>query len=356
MSIEVRSTNDLVEEFGIKVLVHGPSGSGKTRLCGTTDDHDRTIIISAERGLLSLRQYDIDAIEVTSIREFREAQRFVEKSDHYRWVILDSVSEIAEVILEDEKRAKEDTRRAYGEMADRVFSIIRSFRNLPVNVVMTAKQGREDDAGSKLYVPLMPGNQLTQNISYMFDEVFALRTNRTSDGEIESALQTQRDQKYEAKDRSGALERFEEPDLAHIYNKIVETAGINEAKTAASDESVAAGQGRGGHFSEQDLSDEPDHGNEENWQEATKRYFTLCEEAGFTDENRYDDVTERLREAMQARHNVDSWVQIPADILHRWCDLLKARPTESADESETSPRFDLAVRVIESVRDSNQAA
>ncbi|MFB6351259.1 MAG: ATP-binding protein, partial [Bradymonadaceae bacterium] len=222
-----------MQEHGIKILVHGPSGSGKTRLCGTTGEDEYTIIISAERGLMSLRDHDIDAIEVTSIQQFREARDYVQRAEKYRWVILDSVSEVAEVILEEEMEQNRDGRAAYGEMADRVLSIIRDFRNLSCNVVMTAKQGREDDQGTKLFVPQLPGRKLTQNVSYMFDEVFAIRVERNSDGTVESRVQTQRDRQYECKDRSGALEFFEEPNLEAIYDKIVEEAGIEEAKPAS---------------------------------------------------------------------------------------------------------------------------
>ena len=40
----------------LKVLVHGPAGAGKTYLASTTGNHRSTLELSAEAGLLSLRE------------------------------------------------------------------------------------------------------------------------------------------------------------------------------------------------------------------------------------------------------------------------------------------------------------
>jgi hypothetical protein len=66
----------------------------------------------------------------------------------------------------------------------------------------------------------MPGNMLKQGVGYFFDEVMALRVEKDADGNPTRWLQTSRDYNYEAKDRSGALEMFESPDLAAIAAKI----------------------------------------------------------------------------------------------------------------------------------------
>lgn len=218
----IKSTQEIVIGHGIKVLVHGPAKAGKTRLCATTGDLAHTLIISAEAGLLSVREYDIPAIEVKSLQELREVYHYLQRGDHaYRWICLDSVSEIAEVVLAAEKGKTRDNRQAYGEMADIMLAVLKKFRDLPYNVVMTAKQGREEDNGRLLYVPMLPGRQLTQNIAYLFDEVFALRVAQKDDGTLVRRLQTSRDTQYEAGDRSGALDMYEPANLKHVHDKIM---------------------------------------------------------------------------------------------------------------------------------------
>lgn len=76
----------------------------------------------------------------------------------------------------------------------------------------------------------MPGSKLAQQIPYMFDEVFALRVEVDEDKQKYRVLQTSRDAKYEAKDRSGLLDEFERPSLRRIKKKIKGEAQKPEEK------------------------------------------------------------------------------------------------------------------------------
>ncbi|MFM2058421.1 MAG: hypothetical protein RLY71_2806 [Pseudomonadota bacterium] len=237
MSIKLTTTAKAAQLNGLKLLVHGPAGAGKTSLCATTDEP--TIIISAEAGLLSLRGHDIPVIEVASIDDVHEAYRFVTESadaQGFRWVCLDSISEIAEVCLAHEKKTNKDPRAAYGSLADQMGQLIRAFRDLPGrNVYFSCKQQRQQDqaTGATLYFPSLPGQALGQGISYFFDEVMALRVEPDAEGKPTRWLQTGRDFTHEAKDRSGALAMFEPPHLGAIARKILSTAHQPAAATAA---------------------------------------------------------------------------------------------------------------------------
>lgn len=218
--VTITRTSDTTHQH-LKVLTYGPAGSGKTRLCATAQD---CIIISAESGLLSLRGFDLPVIEVSTLAQVQEAYQFLTDSDearNFRWVCIDSLSEIAEVVLAAEKKASKDPRKAYGELQDRMSQLIRAFRDLPKNVYMSAKvEPLRDMDGVSGWTPSMPGNKLGQSLPYFFDEVFALRVKEV-DGETRRALQTATDGVWTAKDRSGALAQFEEPNLEAIYNKII---------------------------------------------------------------------------------------------------------------------------------------
>lgn len=226
MAIQLKSTKDAALD-GIKILVHGPAGAGKTSLCGTTGAS--TIIISAESGLLSLRQFDIPVIEVKTLEALYEAYDYVvndPEGQAFKWVCLDSISEIAEVVLNHEKKVAKDPRQAYGALAEKMTDLIRAFRDLPSrNVYFSCKQERAKDeqSGAMLYYPAMPGNMLKQGVGYFFDEVMALRIEKDADGNPTRWLQTSRDFNYEAKDRSGVLDMFESPDLAALAAKINST-------------------------------------------------------------------------------------------------------------------------------------
>lgn len=216
----------LAQANGLKVLVYGAAGVGKTTLCASTGVPDKTLILSAEAGLLSIRESNVSAINIDNIQKLRDVYEYLKgtaktPANHpYTWVCLDSISEIAEQVLASEMESKKDPRQAYGEMAVTMEKMIKLFRDLPLNVCMVCKGKQTDDEGRMVWQPSLPGQQLAEKIPYLFDEVFCLVAMTNKEGETKRALRTTADGKYTAKDRSGRLEGWEAPDLAALYKKI----------------------------------------------------------------------------------------------------------------------------------------
>jgi phage nucleotide-binding protein len=221
MAINVKTTGSLAAN-GVKVLVYGQAGAGKTSLIKTLPS---PIVLSAEGGLLSIQDADLPFIEITSMTELQEAYTWLTSSDEakaYKSVALDSISEIAEVCLNTEKKATKDPRQAYGAMQEQMADIIRAFRDLPGrHVYMSAKlEKTQDEMGRVLYSPSMPGNKTGQALPYFFDEVLALRVEKDGDGATQRALMCDSDGLWLAKDRSGKLDAWEAPDLSAVIAKI----------------------------------------------------------------------------------------------------------------------------------------
>lgn len=219
MAIQIYSTKDVTLR-GVKALVYGISGAGKTVLCSTAPD---PIIISAESGLLSIADKDIAYIEVSTLEDLYEAYSYVVSPEClHQTICLDSISEIAEKVLSTEKKSSKDPRQAYGSMQDQIADIIRAFRDIPhKNVLMTSKiSSVKDENGIILYAPSMPGEKASQGLPYFFDEVFALRVERDEEGTVIRSLQTAPDGRYQAKDRSGKLPQWMEPDFTQVIDRI----------------------------------------------------------------------------------------------------------------------------------------
>jgi phage nucleotide-binding protein len=221
MAINIKKTGGL-SASGVKVLVYGQAGAGKTSLIKTLPS---PIVLSAEGGLLSVQDADLPFIEVDGMDTLKEAWLWLTESKEaqaYKSVALDSISEIAEVVLNAEKKATKDPRQAYGAMQEQMADIIRAFRDLPGrHVYMSAKlEKSQDEMGRILYAPSMPGNKTGQSLPYYFDEVLALRIERDSDGGTQRALMCDGDGLWLAKDRSGKLAPWEAPDLGAIIAKI----------------------------------------------------------------------------------------------------------------------------------------
>jgi energy-coupling factor transporter ATP-binding protein EcfA2 len=220
MAIQLKNTAGVTAN-GVKLLVYGHAGAGKTTLAASMP---RPIIISAEGGLLSIQGAALPYIEVSSMETLREAFHYVsgEHGADFDSIVLDSISEIAEVVLIHEKAVNKDGRAAYGEMAVQMTSIIRAFRDLPgKHVLMTAKvEKSQDETGRILYSPSMPGNKVGQSLPYFFDEVLALRVEKDAEGVAQRALMCDSDGLWLAKDRSGKLDAWEAPDIGAVINKI----------------------------------------------------------------------------------------------------------------------------------------
>lgn len=222
MAFIIKRTSNVHTQTGVRIVVYGQSGAGKTCLIPTMPN---PLVISAEGGLLSIASADVPYIEVNSYDSLMEAYKFVAQSSEaqqFQSIAIDSISEIAELVLAHEKRTNKDGRAAYGEMAVQVTEIIRAFRDLAgKHVYFSAKAEKsQDETGRMLYAPSMPGAKMGQALPYLVDEVFALRTEKAPDGTLARALQCQPDGAWQAKDRSGCLAMWEAPDLGAIIRKI----------------------------------------------------------------------------------------------------------------------------------------
>lgn len=239
MALQFSTAEQASENNGVKVLVYGDAGMGKTVLAGTMPT---PVLISAESGLLSLKQknmerlfgpntpgitYNMPVILVRNVEDLSEAYRWCStaaEARQFQSVGLDSLTEIAEVVLNNAKRQVKDPRQAYGELIEKMEGLIRAFRDLAgKHVYMAAKMEpmKDELTGIVRFGPSMPGAKLGPKLPYYFDEVFRLAVNKDAQGHPYRFLQTQPDIQFVAKDRSGALATMEPPHLSHVFSKIL---------------------------------------------------------------------------------------------------------------------------------------
>jgi len=239
MALQFTTSEQAAQVGGVKAMVYGGAGVGKTVLTATLPS---PILLSAESGALSLKKanlerlfgvnnpticYNVPMILINNVQDLTDAYEWCTRSAEARQfgtISLDSISEIAEVVLNNAKRQVKDPRQAYGEMIEKMETLIRLFRDIPgKNVYMSAKMepSKDELTGVVKYGPAMPGAKLGQKLPYFFDEVFRLGINKTPQGESYRFLQTQPDMQFEAKDRSGALAVMEAPHLSQVFSKIL---------------------------------------------------------------------------------------------------------------------------------------
>lgn len=220
MGIKYSSTKH--SKGAINLLVYGRSGVGKTSLIPTCP---APIIVSSERGLLSIASHDIPVAEVSCEADLEELMQIVvtqKFQKQFKTVVVDSVSDVAETLLVDLKQGAKDPRQAYGQLQDFMAKFIRVFRDLPLNIVFIAKgEVYENAAGLQAMRPAMPGRRLTSDLPFYFDEVLALLVRPAEDGEKEErTLQCHPTAQLDAKDRSGLLKKYESANIGKLIKKL----------------------------------------------------------------------------------------------------------------------------------------
>jgi hypothetical protein len=161
---------------------------------------------------------------VNDLADALEWLRYAAEAQQFQTIYIDSVTEVAEVVLANAKMLNTDPRKAYGELIEKMVMTIKAYRDLPgKHVVMTFKQESAQDEVSKMtsYGPSMPGAKLGPQIPYLFDEVFRLGIAKNENNQDVRFIQTRPDIQYDAKDRSGVLDQYEPADLSVIFNKIL---------------------------------------------------------------------------------------------------------------------------------------
>lgn len=225
----------------VKVLIHGPSGIGKTTLAKTISE--KTLVVSAESGLMSIRDSDIDYIDITTdddgnlipkelrVQKLGDIYKYLltkEASDKYSVVFVDSLTEIGQNISEslfEKNTDKKDTFKVWGEYTSQMRNLIKAFRDLPkYHVIMTAltKEYTDELKNKRLGIDIQ--GSIGEQCPALFDEVFHYTQLVNQAGDLERVLLTSLTDRIFAKDRSGSLDKYEKPNLQTIINKI---KGVN---------------------------------------------------------------------------------------------------------------------------------
>lgn len=222
--VTIQTVADVTAIKGVKTFVYGASGAGKTYAIGRLPN---PIILSTEDGLLSLAKEhpQLHCMSITNYAQMTEALQWATASaeaKQYSHLVLDSFSDLAEILLASLKPTVKDPRQAYGETNETILKICRMIRHLDRDVYMTSKEGQIVDAdGIAKFGPLFPGKALAMQVPYFFDEVFQLVINTDpATNERTRWFRTAGDMQYVAKDRSGRLDLWEPADLNAVYTKI----------------------------------------------------------------------------------------------------------------------------------------
>lgn len=226
MAIQTKVTG--TAEYGkyMRVLLGGDPGSGKTLMSSTFPN---PYYLSAEGGLMSVARKFLPYLELTKTDDLREVLTLLRQEPATRGkmlgapgpvdtIVVDTIDEVSKLFMKERLTARNieafDNYKDWGWLGDKVESVIRAFRNLPLNVVFTVhlKQDKDEGSGEISFLPNLYG-QTSRFLPGAVDLAFALQSRSSAtivEGKSARSVfryaQTYQDNKYPwAKDRSGRV-------------------------------------------------------------------------------------------------------------------------------------------------------
>lgn len=219
---QLRPASDFALRYGAKTVVYGPPGTGKTPIINTAP---RPVLLCIEPGMLSMRTSNVPTWAGFNAKLIDEFFDWVLKSNEARnfdTICVDSLSQMSEVILEEELGRNRDGRKAYGEMSRRVMKHVNGiFFAQQKHTYLICKQAVVDDNGGRMFKPYFPGQDLNVKIPHLFDVTMHLNVHNIPGVGQHKAFRTAPSLDAIARDRSGKLNEFEPCDLTALFNKVM---------------------------------------------------------------------------------------------------------------------------------------
>lgn len=218
----LKPLGDLAQRFGVKAIMYGPPGSSKTPLVATAPS---PVIMVCEPGLLSVRHIKNvpawQAYTPEAIDEFFEWLTKSSEAKRFDTVGVDSISQMAEIILTQELGRNKDGRKAYGEMYRRTMKYLNDLYYLPSkHTYLIAKEGSAEVEGGTITKPYFPGKELNIQVPHSYDEVWRIGlTNVPGQPKPVLAIRTVSNFNHFARDRSGKMNELEYPELSQLFTK-----------------------------------------------------------------------------------------------------------------------------------------
>ena len=225
----------------LNILIYGDPGAGKTWLSATAQDHEATapiLFVDVEGGTTTIRHRpDVDVVQARTMSVIEDVHNQLRKNpDYYKTVVIDSLTELQKLdmrsVMKEQYDKRPDTtdiyvpsQREWGKSGERIRMIVRAYRDLPCNTIVTSllHTEKDDKTGVVRIFPSLPG-KLRSEIPGFFDIVGMLRvTTLTEENEIkfQRILQVAGTERVTAKDRTSSLDGLlNDPTIPMIWDLI----------------------------------------------------------------------------------------------------------------------------------------
>lgn len=217
---DLRPAKDFALQFGVKSIVYGGAGTGKTPLLNTAP---RPLLLACEPGLLSMRGSTIPTYEAYTAARIDEFFKWFFNSaetKNYDTLGVDSVSQMADIYLQDAAKTIKHGLQQYGEMATKTMGHLRTlYFTRQKHTYLICKEEIVNFNNTQYKRPYFPGKQLDTDIPFMFDVITNLAKVPIPNVGEQLAFRCIGSYDVMARNRVGTLNEFEPPDFSNIVNK-----------------------------------------------------------------------------------------------------------------------------------------
>lgn len=249
--MKVFNSLEPTEKPSILMVVYGEGGVGKTTFAATAP---RPIIADCENGskYFGLRGIESD---VALIEKWDDMQEFMEiaLTDKYDTVVIDPIGELMEKLIAymrnkaDSKFVQRDgnpTMAGWGWLKSTMRNFLKTMRDSSKHIVIVAHVQEKDDEGRMIKRPMI-ATRLSEELVNLVDIVGYMTTaNDNETGETKRLIIVDpASDKYVAKDRTGRLGRYIEPNFTKIVDGVrgdAEYSWIDPVPILATKEQIAA--------------------------------------------------------------------------------------------------------------------
>jgi len=226
MTLQLRNTKSDKENF-VNYIIYGESGVGKTSLVKQFPS-ENSLVLSAEDGLLSIKDHSVDYVNVKSLEDVKEVIKTIVTKEH-KYIFIDSITELSQnhysyllkkygkIASDNGKDVSSYGLKIWGDFGNDFSDVFKELRRLEKTVVaLCLEKEKENEVGKKVSMPDIYGKTAERIIAW-FDECFRMMVK----GDKRIFL-TEKTEISWAKDRSSKLEKVVDANLLEIHKKIIE--------------------------------------------------------------------------------------------------------------------------------------